>query len=212
MTTTHNPDHVLTLWHGIKRAAELPAPRPDRIASDRLKCIVHNGGAQTALVADFLIGIGAPFDLSDSWRRIAPLAKLEPYTMHWRPKARERDAWGFEGLTLVDLAYLTIMLERWAIPIDPAPLVAAVLPTLKGRGLLTDAELAVLWHKRERGRMDLIRIDAPIPDSETGAVETHGGYRAAATGDGLVIASPKIGKRAWAAELRYSGLLRRDAA
>jgi hypothetical protein len=159
-----------------------------------------------------LIGIGVPWDAADHWRHLAALAGIQVQRMHARPKSGAASTWCAEGLTLPDLAYLAIMLERWAIPIDPAPLVTAVLPTLKGKSLLTDAELAVFWHARERGRMDLIRINAPIPDAEHGMVETHGGYRAAALDDGLVIASPKIGRRVWAAELRYSGLLRRDAA
>lgn len=209
---THNPEHVLTLWHGIKRAAELPAPKPDRRSPARLSTLVRNHGAHHVGVSDYLIGIGVPWDAADYWRHLAALAGIQVQALHARPKSGAASTWCAEGLTLPDLAYLAIMLERWAIPIDPAPLVAAVLPTLKGKKLLADAELALYWHAREQGRMDLIRIDAPMPADECGMVETHKGYRAAATDDGLVIASPKIGKRTWAAELRYSGLLRRHAA
>ncbi len=203
MTKTDHPDpdSVLTLWHGIKRAAELPAPMQDRHTPARLKRIVRDGGAHSSAVVDFLLGMDVPWVLADAWRKPAALANIRPIRMHWRPKAGESSAWGFEGLTLADLAYLVVMFERWAIPIDSSPIADAALRAIKGKRLLTDAELSLLWRKRER--MDLVRFDATMPSSEFGMVETHGGYRAVCSASGLAIASPKISKRTWADELRF---------
>lgn len=208
----HNPEHVLTLWHGIKRAAELPLPKPDRRSPARFAELVRKQGAHHVGVSDYLIGIGVPWDAADHWRHLAALAGIQVQALHARPKSGAASTWCAEGLTLPDLAYLAIMLERWAIPIDPAPLVAAVAPTLKGKGLLTDAELAVCWHARERGRMGLIRIDAPMPSDERGTVETRKGYRAACWSRGLVIASPRIGKRTWSDELNVHACFDRRSA
>lgn len=205
-----NPAHALTLWHGIRDAADLPVPAPGTSAAERLKMIVRYGGAQSSLIVDYLIGIECPWAIVDSWRNLAALADIAPRTMLWKPK--NGYVWGTEGLTLADLAHLTIMLERWAIPVDARPIVDAVLPTLKGRQLLTSAEVAVLWHKRERGRMDILRIRADMPEDERGIVETHGGYRAACHPRGLAIASPRIGKRAWADELLSIRMASRTAA
>ncbi len=57
--------------------------------------------------------------------------------------------------------------------------------------------MLLLWWKRERGRLDLIRFQAEIPPSERGTLALPSGYRAAAHTRGLVIAGPKVGKRKW---------------
>ena len=66
--------------------------------------------------------------------------------------------------------------------------------------MISQHELDLLWWRRERGGMrDLIRFTAPIPDDERGVIDNlPSGYRAAAHAKGLLIASPKVGKRRWA--------------
>ncbi len=203
---TDSAHAVLALWHGLQRTAELGLkPRP--VPASRIIDITRQGGAAGWQVEDLLIGLGAPWEISARWQEMAKLATVPVQCLLWRPSGRSDRTSGGDGLTLADLTGLVIRLESWGLPVDPTELVAATLPTIKGKGLLTDRELRALWWRQERHRyQDLIQFQAPIPEEERGVVTLASGYRAAAHADGLVIAGPRYGKRRWADALLYLDL------
>lgn len=187
---------VLMLWRGLKRSAELgPRSRPRPAPVEAV--IIQDGGAPGFRVEDWLIEAGLPWDLSAHWQQLCPLAEIKVETLFWRPAARDKRASGGPGVSLVAVATLAVHLDRWGLAIDPGALVEATLPAIKAKRLLTQHELTLLWWKRERGRLDLIRFPAEMPPSERGTLGLPSGYRVAAHARGLVIAGPKVGKRKW---------------
>lgn len=204
MDDTNTNGAVLALWRGLRRAAELgpmPRPRPARVEA----VIIADGAAPGFRVEDWLVESGLPWDLATHWEKICDLAGIRVETLFWRPAARAKHASGGPGLFLVDIAALAVHLARWGFEIDPAPLVAAVRPMLKAKKLVTQHELDLLWWERERGGMrDLLAFAAPIPDGDRAVLDNlPSGYAVAAHAKGLLIASPRFGKRRWADALLY---------
>lgn len=194
-----NPERstaVLHLWHGLRRAAEL-GPRAEAREFSTQAVIIHDEGAPGFRVEDWMIEAGLPWDLSAHWQQLCPLAEIKVETLFWRPAARANRASGGPGLPLGDVAALAVHLERWGFAVDPAALVAAALPAIKAKRLLTQHELTLLWWKREGGRMDMIRFPAEMPPSERGTLALPSGYRVAAHARGLAIAGPMVGNRKW---------------
>ncbi|MBP6582808.1 MAG: hypothetical protein KA204_04965 [Chromatiaceae bacterium] len=194
-----NPDRrkaVLTLWQGLRRAAEL-GPRAKAREYPTQAVIIHDAAAPGFRVEDWLVEAGLPWSLASRWEDLCPLAEIKVETLFWRPAARANRASGGPGLPLGNVAALAVHLERWGFGVDPAALVAAALPAIKAKRLLTQHELTLLWWKREGGRMDMIRFPAEMPPSERGTLAPPSGYRVAAHARGLVIAGPKVGKRKW---------------
>lgn len=188
---------VLTLWRGLKRSAEL-GPRARPRVCHVAAAVIEDRGAPAFRIEDYLVESGLPLDLCTRWRDLALLAGIEVGTLFWRPAARADHAGGGEGLTLADLAALAAHLERWGLAIDPAPLVSAALPAIKRQRLLTQHELTVLWWRRERMRMDPIQFTARVPGEEWGEITLPSGHRAACHSLGLLIVSPRFGRRKWA--------------
>ena len=201
MEGTKNTDctpGVLALVRGLRRAAEL-GPRAKNRDNPTQAVIIHDGGAPGFRVEDWMIEAGLPWDLSAHWQDLCPLAEIEPDLLFWRPAARDKAASGGPGLPLAKVATLAVHLARWGFEIDPAQLVETALPAIKAKRMISQHELDLLWWRRERGGMrDLIRFTAPIPDDERGVITQANGFRAAAHAEGLLIASPKVGKRRWA--------------
>ncbi len=190
---------VLALVRGLRRAAEL-GPRSKAHAFHVQTEIIKDGGAPGFRVEDFLIEVGLPWDLAANWQSICPLAEIAPELLFWRPAARDKAASGGPGLTLSQVATLAVHLARWGFEIDPTPLVEAAIPGIKAKRMIGQHELDLLWWRRERGGMtDILRFTAPIPAELRGVIDNlPSGYRAAAHAKGLLIASPKVGKRRWA--------------
>lgn len=93
-----------------------------------------------------------------------------------------RNTWvlGTERIKVADAAHVLILLERLGFVVDPTPLCAPLLPTLKVRPLLTAAELAVFWHKRERHRAVPLEISADTQEAfgePDRMLRTAAGYR-----------------------------------
>ncbi|MBK8639830.1 MAG: hypothetical protein IPN92_16720 [Chromatiaceae bacterium] len=189
---------VRGLWCALQRTSEHGLV-PKAVPAARLADIVRQGGAAGWQIEDLLIDLGAPWEISARWPEMARLAEAPVQCLRWRPSGRSNRASGVDGLTLADLAGFVIRLESWGLPVDPTELVAAILPTVKTKKLLTDRELRAYWWTSERHRLrDLLRFAAPIPEKDRGVLTLPSGYRAAAHADGLVIAGPKFGKRRWA--------------
>jgi hypothetical protein len=190
---------VLALVRGLRRAAEL-GPRAKARDYPTQDAIIKDGGAPGFRIEDLLIEAGLPWDLSAHWKDLCPLVEIKVETLFWRPLARANQASGGPGLSLVAIATLAVHLARLGFEIDPAPLVTAALPAIKAKRLITQHELDLLWWRRERGGMrDIQRFSAPIPTDERGVIHNlPSGYRAAAHAEGVLIASPKVGKRRWA--------------
>ncbi|WP_295388572.1 hypothetical protein [uncultured Thiodictyon sp.] len=192
------------LWSAIREVADRGAsPRPRGVSANTAD-IIKNGGAMVHVVDDLLYAL----DIGHvGCRDLALLAQIPVHTLYWRPSASARNTWGGDGLTAVQVAVLLVYAERWALPVDPEPLVLAALPALRAKKLLTHPELAVLWWAKERHRNDIKRFpDVDLADC-AGSVELPTGYRACAGAWGLVIASPKTGKRPWRFEVELSGAL-----
>lgn len=192
-----NTNGVLALVRGLRRAAEWGPWAQGREPSSTNTIMAH-GGAPAFRVTDWLIDAGVPMDTAGRWQALCPLAGVEVATLFWRPEAHACRASGGVGLPLVALAALAVHLARWGFRIDPSPLVAAALPTIKGKKLLSKQELDLWWWPREGPAMhDPITFSAPVPDAERGVFIQANGFRAAVHAEGLVIASPKIGNRKW---------------
>ena len=201
MEQHHSTAGVLALWQAQKSTLELElTPRP--VPAGRLDDLMRQGGAANWQIEDLLGEVNAPYEVRIHWRDLARLAEVPVQTLLWRPSGRSDCTSGGDGLTLADLAALLIRLESWGLAVDPGELVAAALPTLKTKKLLTERELRVLWWRSERHRTkDLVRFPAAITAVEWGHLALPSGYRAACCARGLVIAGPKIGKRKWADHL-----------
>ena len=197
---------VLALWQALQTTLELKlTPMP--VPAGRLDDLVRQGGAAGWQIEDLLGELNAPYEARIHWRDLALLAEVPVQTLLWRPSGRSDCTSGGDGLTLEDLTALLIRMESWGLGVDPAALVAAVLPTLKTKKLLTERELRALWWRAERHRTkDLARFPAAIAAVEWGHLALPSGYRAACCAQGLVIAGPKIGKRKWADTLLYLDL------
>ena len=189
---------VLNLLAGLRRAAEL-GPRAKAREHPTQDLIIHDGGAPGFRVEDWMIEALLPWDLSARWQSLCPLVGIAVETLYWRPRARANHACGGPGLSLTAVATLAVHLARWGFEIDPAPLAEAAVPGIKAKTLISQHELDLLWWKQERGGMrDIIALNAPIPEGERGVIgNLPSGYRACAHRGGLLIASPKVGKRRW---------------
>ena len=190
---------VLALVRGLRRAAEL-GPRAKAHEYPTQDLIIHDGGAPGFRVEDWMVEAYLPWDLSARWQTLCPLVGIAVETLYWRPRARANHACGGPGLSLTAVATLAVHLARWGFEIDPAPLVEAAIPGIKAKRMIGQHELDLLWWRRERGGMtDILRFTAPIPAELRGVIDNlPSGYRAAAHAKGLLIASPKVGKRRWA--------------
>lgn len=189
---------VLNLVAGLRRAAEL-GPRAKARDLPVQNLIINDGGTPGFRVEDWMVEAFLPWDLSARWQSLCPLVGIAVETLYWRPRARANHASGGPGLSLAAVATLAVYLERWGFEIDPEPLVDAALPVIRAKTLITQHELDLLWWKQERGGMrDIIALAGPIPEVEQGVVgNLPSGFRACAHRGGLLIASPKVGKRRW---------------
>jgi hypothetical protein len=66
-----------------------------------------------------------------------------------RPSHRERQCIGMQSLTVADVAWLLILMERLGFELDPMILVEPVAERIKKSNHLNDAELSALWYKLE---------------------------------------------------------------
>ena len=71
-----------------------------------------------------------------------------------RPRSRSNCVGGASQLRVEDCAALLTLMERCGLPIDPAPLIEALVPLVKRKPVVSKAELHVLWYAQERHRMD----------------------------------------------------------
>lgn len=112
--------------------------------------------------------------------RLAEAFGVRAQWVYPRPKVKGTGTFGIERIAAADVAYLLILLERLGFAVDPAPVCEPLLAALKARPYLTAAELAVLWHARERHRCEPLEL-TPEPDftwnrpDET--LSTDRGYR-----------------------------------
>lgn len=206
MEQHHSTAGVLALWQALKTTLERElTPRP--VPAGRLDDLARQDGAASWQIEELFGEVNAPYEVLIHWRDLARLAEVPVQTLLWRPSGRSDCTSGGDGLTLPDLAALLIRLESWGLAVDPTELVAAVLPTLKTKKLLTERELRALWWRSERHRTKgLVRFPAAFAATEWGHLALPSGYRAACCARGLVIAGPRIGKRKWEDALLFMDL------
>ncbi|MEG3791259.1 hypothetical protein V1318_14105 [Lysobacter sp. CCNWLW3] len=81
---------------------------------------------------------------------LASLFELPFYSVGTVPKVRANSVAMFDALGAADLAQLLIQLERLGFSTDPSTLVDGLLPAIRGKSLITSAELDILWFNRRR--------------------------------------------------------------
>jgi hypothetical protein len=72
--------------------------------------------------------------------------------IYQRPPHTQHQCIGVQSLTVADVAWLLILLERLGFELDPTILVVPLARRLKKSKHLNDAELSILWYERERLR------------------------------------------------------------
>lgn len=189
---------IKALWCVLRGTFHEPGYRYD---TRKVEMIVKDGHLAGYHVGDYLYAIVAcdsPWNLEGHWPELASLSKIPITNMYYRPRTNDRNAWGCgNGLSAIHLAALLVQLSHWGVRIDPTPLVAAVLPEIKAKKIISEPELRVLWFSKERGRMDIQYLPAEMPEELWGEVALPEGYRARCTSAGVMVASPKVSKAKW---------------
>lgn len=139
---------VAAVWGAARAGASSPRPsEAARIVAD----IVKRGWAPSYQVEDLIYAQGCRswvpggLDTCDAF-------EVPQQSVFRRPGARAVECIGFREVRAADLAVLLMRMERYGLPVDPAPLVAALLPAIRRQKVVTDADLRVLWFAQERHR------------------------------------------------------------
>jgi hypothetical protein len=120
------------------------------------------------------------------------------YTSRFRgPFTRVGEVYGHEAMQACDIAMFVMEIERLGFTVDAEPLVEALRPGLLRRRYLTNSELSVVWHKKQRHRCAamVLRVPHSAPTEAT-SIQTNSGYLATALFErgrpvALRVASPK---------------------
>lgn len=132
---------------------------------------------------------------------LAKAANLHQRNITHRPRATSNSVTFSASWTAEDAAGLLILLECLGFHVDPSPLVDALLPKLPSRGMITEAQLDVLWYARTRGRRS-VQLDV-VPKAPRRSIKeftTSHGYKVegwlSADGDPVQVAvrGPKYRK------------------
>jgi hypothetical protein len=102
--------------------------------------------------------LGEPGMTSVTARRIATALGWNVGTFHDRPRRGAKSSMACEGWRLVDYTAILFDLANFGIPVDPTPLREMLLPTIPKKGVITRAELHVLWDDQE-----YLKSDRSIP-------------------------------------------------
>ena len=120
------------------------------------KCILkvaENGYASYSDIEDII------YHSDDRINRITGVMSLERWcdlfsvstrTYYSKPRKQQQSAWGCQGVSTADLAFLLIYLERIGYSVEPLPLIIALKGNLERRSFITDSELQILWYDATR--------------------------------------------------------------
>lgn len=167
---------------GIVRAL-LSARRdlPSKQATTILRRIGRAGWMDDWLLDDVLhatdhrlLALFDGFDVSV----LADAAGLSSQSVTRRPRARGSGAVMTQARPAANAASLLILLEDLGFSVDPRPLTELVLSTIPRGGLITAAQLDVLWYARRRlARVTTLRAPPPVRVHEIEERRLETGHR-----------------------------------
>lgn len=180
--------------------------RQGRQNDQRVNSFIKRGCALGHQIEDYLCDVGV---LWTDYHQVVEAMDVSEVTLFSRPRSGKNEAYGSEGLQLIDMAFLMIQLQRYGIATDPQPLIDALRPTLAKQAHLTHEELRIYWHKQEQGKLfSTLVADGAI--DEPGQFTTSTGYKCILDnnldGNGvLFVAGPRTYKKDFLLKMRASG-------
>lgn len=180
MNLTVDQSDLSAVWQAINRPA-VASCRPHE-AARIVKAVAARGwAAPIEHVDDLLCAQGCATPGAKQALRIFGVSTEAVFR---RPEGRATMTGGVDEIRAADLAKLLITMERTGFPVDPVPLVDALLPEIQRQTMLTSAELHCLWFARERHRLEPVVMVTDLPwrrriiSTTTHAVTLPTGYRA----------------------------------
>lgn len=168
MIFTVNPDTIAKVWSLLTAPNSYsPSWRPERLGD---------------FVRMYEIEDPAHWFGREAIEDLCRALELPLRAVTYQPRKRATFASGGHALAKADFIALLIHLERLGLPVDPAPLVEAILPAVRQKAEITFAELRAVWFDRERHRASPVMLVAGGSHSdEIRTPATHvtaTGYRA----------------------------------
>lgn len=183
MLITVTPAALNAIWTGLNAAQRSPASpwvaKCRRQAGGILKAAARDGWvgmikAETVLIAS---EFGMP---TGDLRTTLKLFGVTPQPVYRRPGARVTGLSGSDRIAVADFADVLMQVERLGFDTDPATLCEALRPSLQAKAFLTNAEVSVYWHDRERHRCEPVMIGTGpnlIIGRDVTTLHTVTGYR-----------------------------------
>jgi len=145
MTNLASVDIITETW----RALNSPfIPCRSSVAAGLAAKFLDQGWADICDIQDMVWALEGRF----SDQKIGDLIRALNIPMrpiYRRPSHREDQCFGTLALTVADVAWLLILMERLGFELDPMILVRPIAQRIKKSDHLNDAELSVLWYKKE---------------------------------------------------------------
>ncbi|WP_342111264.1 hypothetical protein [Methylobacterium sp. SI9] len=130
--------------------------------------------AETVLIAS---GFGLP---TGDLRTTLKLFGVDPQPVYRRPGTRVLGLAGSDRIAVADFADVLMQVERLGFDTASATLCEALRPSLQAKAFITNAEVSVFWHDRERHRCDPVLIGTGpnlVSGRQVTALRTATGYR-----------------------------------
>jgi hypothetical protein len=96
-----------------------------------------------------------------------------------RPRYGQHQCIGAQTLEAADVAWLLILMERLGFEVEPMVMVGPLAERLKKRTRLNDAELSVIWYKKEHHKNAPVGLfaDPKLIGHELDEITTRASYR-----------------------------------
>lgn len=130
--------------------------------------------AETVLMAS---GFGIP---TGNLRETLKLFGVAPQSVFRRPGSRVTGLTGGDRVAVADFAEVLMRVERLGFDTASAMLCEALRPSLRAKTFLTNAEVSVYWHDRERHRCEPVMIGTGpnlVSGRDVTTLRTATGYR-----------------------------------
>lgn len=176
-----DPYLIASAWRELTEGV----PRPPNDWSRKLAKVAREGWILEYELEALIVSANLVAFSSRSVRQILSTFDIEVNDhVSLRPARRARDAFSSHGISAAALAVLLTEFQAMGFPVDPQPLVAALLPDISRRRVVTWSELQVWWYEDMRGRgVTVMEYGKPF----SGKPLTHttpAGYQLSAWTDG----------------------------
>jgi hypothetical protein len=181
-----SPKQIDAIWNSLRQPLKIGKGMNN---SQLIAEIVQRGWAYYADIEDIFYLTDKRLDALrydipvETWCQIFRL----PYaTVYDRPRVSQTSVLGHNAVATADTAALLIELERLGYAVDPDPLVALLIDSIKKCELLTNPQLAILWYAKTRHKSPpvFLSVDGGLQRrQEIGSFKTATNYTIKAWSD-----------------------------